>query len=829
MASPTTAMRARLFYSYSHEDSQHRAQMETILTLLERRALLQPWCDAEILPGRSISAALEAELAKADIVAFLFSPAFIASDECMKEWERAKALAANGRLLFRIPIVVRPCAWREYLCNDDVKALPKDGHPITTSGDTDAAWMEVYDGIASVIDTIRKTFTPKPAFLGHLQETELPLASPLLLDDIFVFPHLTKRGRADATDAVRQHIVPSVTALLEEGHLVIDGDHKSGKTALAKHVAQSLVNDGQPVIFADLESATTPLGDKFLSGLYEEQFNGDYTLWEQQHNKTLVVDNLSESHKQLAFVTACCDEYDRVVVFVSADVFHAYLRDDIRYAQFQRLTIEPLTLVKQEALLRNRLRSMETEEPLTDGFIDRVEDQVNSIILSNRIVPRYPFFVLSILQTFDAVMPRSLTITSYGHCYYVFILASLSRAGIADSDDAVNSAFNFLEQIALATFVARVESPHERLDFDRFTREYCEEYLIETSLLNRLAHKDLGIITPDGAFKTTYMYYFFLGKLLATSPDLSTRYLPALCDQSYDEANYLTLLFAIHHATGDSLIEDILVRTLVELEAVESATLKKGDTSRFTKLIAELPESVLSSDPVEEQRAKARRRHDEDEATQPPGAESPSDDGDAASASILRVLRNNNILGQVLRTQYGKLPRRRIEDIVETIADSAFRLISLLLHDEEELHQIALCIQAEYPDADLAEVKDFMTAFSFLWTIGNIELAVHAISVPSIGEAVEEVVTRNRTPAYEILGYFCKLDVADQLSNRERTALKSLYKAHTDIFVRRIVSIRTQDYMNTHRSRTSIEQSMCSILDIPYRARPKAITSRRAR
>ncbi len=820
-------MPVRLFYSYSHRDSQHRERMETILATLRRSGLLQSWHDARILPGTSISAALEAGLEEADIVAFLFSPDFLASSECMKEWERAKTLAANGRGLFRVPIILRSCAWKDYLGDDDVKALPDDGHAIMTSSDIDAAWMEVYEGIASVIETIRTTFTPKQEFLAHLRDTELPLGAPLALDDIFVFPHLTKRGRADAADAVTQHIVPNVSELLEEGHVLIDGDHKSGKTGLAKHLAQSLVNSGQPVMFADLGSGGGHLGDKYLPKLYCEQFDGDYTLWQKRENKTLVVDNLTESPKQLEFVTACCDRFDRVIALVSSDVFHAYLRDDTRYAQFQHLRIEPLTLVKQEELIRSRLRRMENKDALTDGFVDHVEDRVNSIILSNRIVPRYPFFVLSILQTFEAVMPRSLTITSYGHCYFVFILSSLSRGGIADSDDALNSAFNFLEQLALAKFLARRESPRECFDYDGFTRKYRDEYLIEDSLLNRLTHKDYGIITPDGGFKTSYMYYFFLGKLLATTPDLSAQYLADLCDHSYDEGNYLTLLFAIHHATDDALIEDILVRTMVELEAIESATLSKRDTTRFTKLISELPQSVLSRDSVEEQRARARRERDNDDATRSPDGDSDGDD--ASPDSVLRVIRNNKILGQVLRTQYGKLPRHRIEDIVETIADSAFRLISLLLHDEDELHCIALHLQAQYPDADLEKLKEFVTAFSFLWAIINIELAVHAISVPNISEAVEAVVARNSTPAYDLLGYFCMLDVARALSARERDVLRALYNTHGDMFIRRVVSIRTQDYMNTHRSHPSIEQSICSILKIRYRARLRAIDRRHAR
>ena len=57
------------------------------------------------------------------IIVFIFSPDFIASEECMKEWYYAQTLATGAKPLFRIPIIVRNCAWKDILKGDDVKAL----------------------------------------------------------------------------------------------------------------------------------------------------------------------------------------------------------------------------------------------------------------------------------------------------------------------------------------------------------------------------------------------------------------------------------------------------------------------------------------------------------------------------------------------------------------------------------------------------------------------------------------------------------------------------------------------------------------------------------
>ena len=820
MSNRQSSLRVRLFYSYSHRDSQHRAAMETTLASLKRSSLLEDWSDAEIIPGQSISAALQAKLPESDIVAFLLSPDFLDSDECLKEWQRAAELASSGRLVFRVPIIVRECAWQDFLAEDDVKALPLDGKAITTYPDPDAAWKEVYDGIKSVIDSLRTTFTPKPAFLSDIRNADLPSTNPISLDDIFVFPRLVTLDYTATNELLRESVVTSLEDLLDHGHSVVHGEDKSGKTALAKHIFLALVAEGEPVLFADFSTISGRPRDDFLKTLYQDQFNGDYYLWERKPGKTLIIDNMSETPRLLDFVVSCSEVFARIYIFVSSDVYHSFLTDDLRLTDFAEVRLDALTLTQQEQLIRKRLTTLE-QTSLTDGFVDQVEDRVNSIIISHRIVPRYPFFVLSILQTYDAFTPRPLSITSYGHCYYVFIIASLSRAGISEADDAVNSSFNFAEQLALATFLAPHEPDGKPLDFPAFKASYRSSYFIRTSLLNRLTHKDYGILTEFGEFKTAYMYYFFLGKILATNSALAKEYLPELCKHSYDEGNYLTLLFAIHHATDEDIIEDILLRTMVELDDVAVATLDETETSRFINIVSELPESVLSDDSVEEERAKARRQNGDHAAEEESEVEGPEGkEAGQVRASMLRILKNNKILGQVLRNQYGKLQKSQIEEIVEAVADSSFRLVNLVLKDKDEIRKIALSIRAKKPEADLTQVQQILRYVSFMWTMMNIEQAVHAVNVPTIREAVDAVVARNRTPAYEIFGYFNELDSAEELTSDERDKLAVLYKEHRDQFVKRVLSIRTQSYMNTHRSRTSIEQSICSILGIKYMPRP---------
>ena len=826
MPTHPSGLRATLFYSYSHKDAQYKRDMETVLSTLKHQGLLRDWSDAQITPGQRISETIPAKQSASQIHAFLMSPDFLASDECIREWERAKELAESGNLVFRIPIIVHDCPWKTFLGEDDVRALPDDGKPIANHASTDSAWTQVHQGILHAIETLRTTFTPKPAFLTDLNTAGIPSSTDIVLNDIFIFPRLVQRNFDAPAERLQHSKVTSLNKLLDLGSSIIHGQEKSGKTALAKQLVLSLIEAAQPVLLADLRNISSRPGRRYLQRLYEDQFNGDYSIWRQASGTTLVIDNMTEIPSLLNFVEDCSNEFSRIYIFASSDVFYSLLMDDPRLTDFQQVRVEPITHRQQEQLIRKRLTLIERDDPLTDGFVDEAEDRVNSVILANRIVPRYPFFVLSILQTFDTNMPPPFPITSYGHCYFIFIVASLRRAGIPESDAALNSCFNFAGQLAIATFLAE-KDPQQSLDYESFKREYSRQFLSEDWILNRLTHREFGIITSDGKFKTAYMYYYFLGKLLATDTELRRTYLTDLCENSHIESNYLTLVFAIHHASDQEIIEEIMVHMLVELEDVDVATLHKGETARFNSIVSQLPESVLSTTPVAEQRAQARHNLDaldeevehidEDAASTDERVERSLDD---LSSKVLRILKNNKILGQVLRNQSGKLKKGYVEEIIGSVADSSFQMINLVLKDEEEIRILAHQIQRQHPDADIDEIREILTWTSFFWTMISIEEAVHAVGIPSIREAVDSVVSEKNTPAYDIFGFYSELDSAEGLTQSIRRRLDTLYKNYDrHNFVKRVLSIRTQMYMNTHMSDTSVEQSICSVLGIQYKPR----------
>ena len=672
-----------------------------------------------------------------------------------------------------------------------------------------------------MVDEVRSNLTPQPKFLCKINKTEFISDSHLTLEDTFVFPNLTSDEPRIINHDETELTISELSDLLSHKLVLIYGQEHSGKTALARHLCLNLLAQLKPVLLVEQEHLAGTRGQTFQRA-YNDQYQGDYDSWRQQDGKIMILDTSTGTRHVNEVITLAKNIFEQIVVTLTFDEYYTYFKD--RMADFLHLRIEPLTFTQQEKLIRKRLALSNGGRNVPDGRVDEVERRVNSIIVSNRIFPRFPFYVLSILQTYEAYMPTDLSITSYGHCYLALITANLVRSEIDNSDNELNVCFNIAEHLAFSIYRHGEDGRQKPFDFESFLTKYKQRFIVKESIVNRMKRPPYGLIDDNGQFRAKYTYYYFLGKYLAngSSHDDVKGVIESMCQNSHREINYLTLLFIIHHTRDTSIIDDILIRTMCTLDSVQEARLNKEETKKFAGLVDQLPEDVMSRHSVEEERKMMRMMQDEVAKATEDFPEPASDVGiDGEDVEILngvyRILKNNKIMGQVLRTKYGNLEHSKIQEIVEGISDSGLRLVNLFLQNEEEIIHFALYIKQKFPDWSLEKIKSGLEALSFLWSMAHIEMIVSEINVPEIRGAVESVVRKRSTPAFDLIGYFTQLDSATELLPSHRDALARLLNEHRDHFVHRVLSIRTQHFMNTHRSKAPISQSICKRLGIVYR------------
>jgi TIR domain len=133
---------SKAFLSYSHRDGKALERLHTHLTMLQREGLITAWYDHEILAGDAFDRKIEKSLADSDLFLALVSPDFLASNYCYeREMEVALRRHEEGTLRV-IPIILEPCDWKSSPLGK-LKALPKDGKPISTWTNENVAYLDV--------------------------------------------------------------------------------------------------------------------------------------------------------------------------------------------------------------------------------------------------------------------------------------------------------------------------------------------------------------------------------------------------------------------------------------------------------------------------------------------------------------------------------------------------------------------------------------------------------------------------------------------------------------------------------------------------------------
>ncbi len=148
-------MAVEVLLCYAHKDERYLNQLKIQLTSIQREGLVKIWYDRDITVGIDWEHEIDEHLNTAQIILLLVSPDFIHSEYCYsKEMKRAMERDKLGEVR-AIPIILRPTDWHNTPLGN-LQALPKDGKPITTWRNRDAAFLDVARGLRKVIEEMSR-------------------------------------------------------------------------------------------------------------------------------------------------------------------------------------------------------------------------------------------------------------------------------------------------------------------------------------------------------------------------------------------------------------------------------------------------------------------------------------------------------------------------------------------------------------------------------------------------------------------------------------------------------------------------------------------------
>ena len=160
----------------------------------------------------------------------------------------------------------------------------------------------------------------------------------------------------------------------------------------------------------------------------------------------------------------------------------SYLISNSNQCDIKRYRLSSLGYHKRNMLIERWVRlgrdMYTSDEYAIEHEVKLTFDQVSNL-LGEQLVPAYPVFILSLLQSLNQSFKQyDIAQTSYAFCYKSLIIAALWRSGVAG--DKIDGVINILKEFAYSLYVNQTVF-FFRNDFDAFYTNYSSNYIITFS------------------------------------------------------------------------------------------------------------------------------------------------------------------------------------------------------------------------------------------------------------------------------------------------------------------------------------------------------------
>ena len=353
--------------------------------------------------------------------------------------------------------------------------------------------------------------------------------------------------------------------------------------------------------------------------------------------------------------------------------------------------------------------------------------------------------------------------------------------------------------------------------------------------MNRVTSQARSIIRhKDGehSFRYPFAYYYFLGHYLARNYESCKGVIESLVDRGHVRENALTLIFVVHHAQDDAMVNLLISRTMGVLGETGAATLSPEETKLLETALEELPRQLVTDGSVEAGRVAERRRRDRLE-----GQVSEEDTGDGGAKGVdarnelIRSWRMMDVLGQVLRNKYGSFSKSKLREVVGSISEAGLRLAKVFV-TEERIVSLENFFMEKARDSSLARDEREMIEYLrrhvrlivVLLILGVLEHIGACVRKPELDEIVRDVCELGGTPAYELIGFGFAINAANELTAIEAAQFEELLRRFgrdRNAVAERLLTMSLEKYLSTHQVEYGVRQRLYRKLGLGYSANPR--------
>ena len=563
------------------------------------------------------------------------------------------------------------------------------------------------------ISLVKNKFSLSDTFMGSLEDIGAtfthPHISKVKLSDVFIFPYveiLRTTSNADEELSIVTSFENIINSLpqAENLRMIISGPENIGKSSLLKIFFQHLHKLGKIPVFIDGHAIKSTNPDDFkrvLQKSFSDQYVTDVELFNQLDidKVVILIDNFNKikinTRYKAHLLKNLIDNFPNLIITgnelttVEDIVADSNIEEDL-FSSFSQYEIKEFGH-QLRAQLINRWNTIGIELTISEEErirkLHQCENIINTVTGTN-FVPCYPFFILTILQSIEIGNSNNLSASTFGYYYHYLIQKALntelSQREITEYD-------NYLSELAFYSF------QKEAMDFDgdalaKFDKYYRENYTISHQLPKIISNliKTNILKNSNGVleFKYTYISYYFTSKFLSDHIGFTEtkENISRLINTLHKAENANILMFLTHHSKDPFLIEQLLKQAKEIFRKVQPCKLE-DDIKKINELGEKIPELVFENRSVDEYRAAENHLKDQHTVTANDCEIIENGNEIDIVAQLNMAFKSIEIVGQILKNNYGKIENSSIESLLEETILLGLRALNIffkIIEDNSE-------------------------------------------------------------------------------------------------------------------------------------------------